>query len=177
MTRARTENMNCMLVTLDVSKYSGWLNVNAPCRVERSAMRRDEVRARRREERWATETQGSYTEDESNRTLWAREARRKHVVHVYDAGRVETQRLVEHIRRLPSRKGCYETRGEVRARKREGRGAKAARAVCSPNCKLGAYYGTRGRTANMLFMLATLDVSRLSGWLNTNVNCLVKGVL
>ena len=31
----RTWNMDRMLVTLDVSKLSGWLNAHAPCRVER----------------------------------------------------------------------------------------------------------------------------------------------
>ena len=30
----RTENMELMLVTLDVSKLSGWLNLYADCRVE-----------------------------------------------------------------------------------------------------------------------------------------------
>ena len=33
----RTINMFCMVVTLDVSRLSGWLNVAAPCRVEREA--------------------------------------------------------------------------------------------------------------------------------------------
>ena len=33
----RTENMPRMSVTLDVSKLSGWLNADAPCRVERLA--------------------------------------------------------------------------------------------------------------------------------------------
>ena len=33
----RTENMCCMVVTLDVSKLSGWLNALACCRVERRA--------------------------------------------------------------------------------------------------------------------------------------------
>ena len=33
----RTENMLVKLVTLDVSKFSGWLNANAYCRVEREA--------------------------------------------------------------------------------------------------------------------------------------------
>ena len=33
----RTLNMPCMVVTLDVSKLSGWLNAFAPCRVERRA--------------------------------------------------------------------------------------------------------------------------------------------
>ena len=39
-TRARAErtlNMYCMVVTLDVSKLSGWLNADAACRVERRA--------------------------------------------------------------------------------------------------------------------------------------------
>ena len=30
----RTWNMDCMFVTLDVSKLSGWLNADASCRVE-----------------------------------------------------------------------------------------------------------------------------------------------
>ena len=33
----RTWNMRCMVVTLDVSKLSGWLNADASCRVERRA--------------------------------------------------------------------------------------------------------------------------------------------
>ena len=33
----RTRNMDCMVVTLDVSKLSGWLNADADCRVERRA--------------------------------------------------------------------------------------------------------------------------------------------
>ena len=33
----RTENIPAMLVTLDVSKLSGWLNADAPCRVEKKA--------------------------------------------------------------------------------------------------------------------------------------------
>ena len=33
----RTQNMDPMSVTLDVSKLSGWLNADAPCRVEKEA--------------------------------------------------------------------------------------------------------------------------------------------
>ena len=40
----RTENMDCMVVTLDVSKLSGWLNFCAYCRVERGHATREEVR-------------------------------------------------------------------------------------------------------------------------------------
>ena len=31
----RTWNMPCMVVTLGVSRLSGWLNADAPCQVER----------------------------------------------------------------------------------------------------------------------------------------------
>ena len=33
----RTSNMDCMFATLDVSRLSGWLNADAPCRVERGS--------------------------------------------------------------------------------------------------------------------------------------------
>ena len=35
----RTSSIMVMLVTLDVSKLSGWLNADACCRVERAGMR------------------------------------------------------------------------------------------------------------------------------------------
>ena len=33
----RTINISSMYVTLDVSKLSGWLNADAPCRVKKEA--------------------------------------------------------------------------------------------------------------------------------------------
>ena len=46
----RTWNIKAMVVTLDVSKLSGWLNADARCRVERRAYDAGkEVRVRRRE--------------------------------------------------------------------------------------------------------------------------------
>ena len=47
----RTENIWRMVVTLDASKVSGWLNALAPCRAERGACTTcaGEVRAGRRE--------------------------------------------------------------------------------------------------------------------------------
>ena len=44
----RTENMYAMLMTLDVSRLSGWLNADALCRVKRK-LKRGDVRAERRE--------------------------------------------------------------------------------------------------------------------------------
>ena len=42
--------MACMVMTLDVSKLSGWLNADAPCRVEKRAYGAARgARARRRE--------------------------------------------------------------------------------------------------------------------------------
>ena len=45
----RTSNMDCMLVTLEVSKLSDWLNADAPCRESKGGHTvRDDVRAGRR---------------------------------------------------------------------------------------------------------------------------------
>ena len=55
---------------------------------------------------------------------WGQGTRRahiNHVGHVCDAGRVETQRLVERRRVLPSRKEAYKE-GEMRAGSQEGAG-------------------------------------------------------
>ena len=46
----RTKNMSCMVVTLEVSKLSGWLNADAICRGSKGGHTvRGEVRAWRRE--------------------------------------------------------------------------------------------------------------------------------
>jgi hypothetical protein len=49
----RTENMSCMVVTLDVSKLSGWLNADAPCRVERESINRAATGGPGRGRAWA----------------------------------------------------------------------------------------------------------------------------
>eukprot|EP00964_Phaeocystis_antarctica_P055341 scaffold32558_cov60-Phaeocystis_antarctica.AAC.3 len=60
----------------------------------------------------------------------ARGAHSEHGTHVCDAGRVEAQRLVEHLRVLPSRKGSMgRERGDMRRRASGGRGAGAAQAL------------------------------------------------
>ena len=41
----RTPNIHSMVVTLDVSRLSGWLNADAPCRVTGEARRRGDMRA------------------------------------------------------------------------------------------------------------------------------------
>ena len=103
----RTQNMPCMLVTLDVSKLSGWLKALADCRVERRAC--DAGRGAARE---ACEGFG-----------WRRRNR-----HVQGGGRGGRLKAVERAE----------------------------------------------RTWNMRCMLVTLDVSKLSGWLNTVAYCRVE---
>ena len=78
--------MRPMSVALDVSKLSGWLNADAFCRVER------------RIEMWMGYERGVQRgkgQPGIGRMTRAEPAHQKHAVHVCDAGRVETQRLVE----------------------------------------------------------------------------------
>eukprot|EP00964_Phaeocystis_antarctica_P083861 scaffold52794_cov50-Phaeocystis_antarctica.AAC.2 len=101
----------------------------------------------------------------------------EHGVHVRDAGRVEAERLVERRRGLPSRKegvqcgarcgpgarGHWPAAAHERHARREGPVVKAEGArACAE------------RTENMLRMSVTLDVSKLSGWLNADAYCRVE---
>ena len=101
----RTRNISRMVVTLDVSKLSDWLNTNAPCRVEERTHKVGSMRAGIREGVWG------------------------------------------------------------------GGGA------CSVQAKTQLGIGRRARaerTWNMSLIFVTLDVSRLSGWLNAVAYCRVE---
>eukprot|EP00964_Phaeocystis_antarctica_P063591 scaffold38171_cov50-Phaeocystis_antarctica.AAC.11 len=52
--RSRTRNMYPMLVTLDVSRLSGWLNDVAPCRVQREAYRESDMEGQETGGRWGS---------------------------------------------------------------------------------------------------------------------------
>ena len=94
----RTLNMDCMFVTLDVSKLSGWLNADAICRVERRACdARGEVRPGRREALGGGDAIGVHAEGPTRGCggQGTREAHVEHGVHGRDLGRVEAERLVE----------------------------------------------------------------------------------
>jgi len=100
----RTSNILRMSVTLDRSKLSGWLNASAFCRVKGRHGKRVTCKlgggvaggvecARKRV--GSIQVEG-----------WAgAEPHVKNPVHARDFGRVETQRLVERVRVLPSPKG------------------------------------------------------------------------
>ena len=66
-------------------------------------------------------------------------------------------------------------RGEPRAGRREAAGDRGARSV-QGRARLQIGEARRGdeRTANMPPMSLTLDVSKLSGWLNADARCRVK---
>ena len=81
-----------MFVTLDVSKLSGWLKYDAPCRVEKRA------HATRGERAWG-DGGASGMHREGPTQGWGpqgtRRAHVEHADHVCDAGRVEAELLVE----------------------------------------------------------------------------------
>ena len=100
----RTRNMLCMVVTLEVSKLSGWLNANANCR-----------------------------ESNGGHTVWC------------------------------------EVQGTGSGRRWRATAVHAARRG-GLDSRLGAGLGEE-RTLNMLLMSVTLEVSKLSGWLNDDAHC------
>ena len=70
-------------------------------------------------------------------------------------------------------KGGHTVRGaRVRAGRREAAGDRGARSVQGRglDCRLGAGHGEE-RTQNMRYMVVTLEVSKLSGWLNAHALC------
>eukprot|EP00964_Phaeocystis_antarctica_P153608 scaffold121952_cov65-Phaeocystis_antarctica.AAC.1 len=110
--------MPSMSVTLEVSKLSGWLNVDAYCRMpkEGRAMR-GEVQTGRPEvagDRGARSVQERARLQIGSRVRGG--AHVEHAVHVRDAGGVEAQRLVERRRELPraERRACDAGRGADR---------------------------------------------------------------
>eukprot|EP00964_Phaeocystis_antarctica_P045223 scaffold26021_cov41-Phaeocystis_antarctica.AAC.2 len=69
-------------------------------------------------------------------------------------------------------KGGHTVRGDVRAGRREAAGDRGASRAQGRglDCRLGAGHGEE-RTENMRYMAVTLEVSKLSGWLNADADC------
>ena len=95
----------------------------------------------------------------------------KHAVHACDLGCIKFHGLVERHRMLPGRneKRAYDAGRGARAWRRERRRATAAQAACTGglDCRFGVGHREE-RTENMVYMVVTLDVSKLSGWLNAD---------
>ena len=103
-----------------------------------------------------------------------RRAHSKHVGHVRDLGRVETQWLVERRRVLPSRKEDIRS-GRHAGRELGGRGGGGGACIVQARARLGIEGRARAeRTANMRCMSMTPDVSKLSDWLNAAAYCRVE---
>jgi len=64
-----------------------------------------------------------------------------------------------------------DVRGEVRPERWEGGGAVQTQVVCTGR---GPNDSRAERTWNILLMSVTLDVSKLSGWLNADARCRVE---
>eukprot|EP00964_Phaeocystis_antarctica_P103349 scaffold68639_cov42-Phaeocystis_antarctica.AAC.1 len=96
----------------------------------------------------------------------------EHVAHVRDAGGVEAQRLVERRRGLPrvERRAYGAGRDSAREAGGGGRPRCTQRAGGGPDCRLGAGHGEE-RTWNIWYIVVTLEVSKLSGWLNADADC------
>ena len=80
--------MPTIVVTLDVSRVSGWLKSDANC-AEWKRGGQQEVSGMRAGKLWIRNRCGAHL---------------KHAIHARDAGRIETQRLVERGCALPSQK-------------------------------------------------------------------------
>eukprot|EP00964_Phaeocystis_antarctica_P098977 scaffold64895_cov59-Phaeocystis_antarctica.AAC.1 len=119
--------MPYMVVTLDMSKLSGWSNNDAPCRESNGGHTVcEEVQSTgRREvasERGARGVQGRARLQFGSRARGG--AHVEHGFHVCDAGGVEAQRLVERRRALPK-----VVRGEHEGHGRDAGGVEAQRLV------------------------------------------------
>ena len=166
-----------MSVTLDVSKFSGWLNADANCRESKGghAVRGEPYGpggGRVAGDRGGKQRAGGRARLQIRGRAW-RGAHPEHAEHACDAGGVEAQRLVERYIVLPRvETKAYTMRSEARAGRREAEGDHGGkqRSGRGLDCRLGAGHGEK-RTQNMPLMSVTLDVSKLSGWLNADATC------
>eukprot|EP00964_Phaeocystis_antarctica_P031273 scaffold17702_cov57-Phaeocystis_antarctica.AAC.3 len=156
--------MPYMVVTLEVSKLSGWLNADAYCREskERHAMR-GEVQTGRPEV--AGDGGARSVQERARLQIGRRErggAHVEHQGHVRDAGGVEAQRMVERRRALPrvERTTCDAGRGADREAGGGGRPRCTQRAGEGSTADWEAGHGEE-RTENMWFMVVTPEVSQL----------------
>ena len=91
----------------------------------------------------------------------------EHVVHARDAGGVEAQRLVERLRGLPRVERRAYAWGEVSG----AAGAAGGRGASSVQKRARLQIRAVPCPWNICFMLVTLEVSKLSGWLNADAPC------
>ena len=160
----RTWNIVAILVTLDVSKVSGWLNADARCRVGRRGVRCGARCGPGGGRIWAGgSARSACTARGAGCEGWVGlgHAHDEHIAHVRDAGRVEAQRLVERRRGLPSRKaGVCDAMREVRAERRGVGGNGGASSVYGDGPTEARGPG-HARTLNIKLISVTPEVFQL----------------
>ena len=164
--------MEFMFVTLEVLKLSGWLNALANCRESNKGHTVwGEVHNTGRRE--AAGDHGARSVQRRARLQVGSRARGgahpEHGLHVRDAGGVEAQRLVERPRFLPivERRAYVRCGARVQASRRgRRRPARAGEGSTADWDRTGVE-----RTRNIWDMSVTLEVSKLSDWLNADACC------
>ena len=170
----RTPNMKRMFVTLEVSKLSGWLNADADCGVERRACDARRGTAREAPWRWVAATQSACAgrarlkagEDR------ARAERTQNMPSMFVT--LEVSKLSGWLNAdayCRGSKAGHAVGGEVCGSAGGRRRATAAASSVQERARLqrlGAGHGRSLRTPNMADMSVTLEVSKLSGWLNAD---------
>eukprot|EP00964_Phaeocystis_antarctica_P077973 scaffold48462_cov60-Phaeocystis_antarctica.AAC.5 len=173
----RTSNMLCMSVTLDVSKLSGWLNATAYCRVETRAYGVwGEVRDGRREgvgrERKHS-VQGEGLTGYWRRARAERTANMSSMCKTLDVSKLSGWLNVPAYCRVETR--AYGAECVARCGSGDGRASVGSASGVQGQGLTGHWRRARAeRTSNMLSMSVTLDVSKLSSWLNVPAYCRVK---
>ena len=121
-------------MTLEVSKFSGWLNAVASCQESNGGHTYGAVQGTGLAAAGGGRPRRTQRAGERARLRIRSRARGgahgEHVAHLCDAGGVEAQRLVERRRFLPRVGGrAHTVRGELRAGRREAAGNGGARSV------------------------------------------------
>jgi len=173
-------------VTLEVSKLSGWLKADARYRVEGRACDaggRGASREAGGPVGWWRHTRGMHV-DVARLKAWGPRARAERTSNMrYMVVTLEVSKLSGSLKadascRVEGRAcdaggerfepGGGRACGVVAAHKRHARGK-------GPTQGLGAKGTRAARTRNISNMVVTLEVTKLSGWLNTDAYCRVEG--
>ena len=168
--------MESMSVTLDVSKLSGWLNADC-CRVRRGG-----VGGGRHEGKQAEGWAGWSVAQAAGRPSTVKAEGRARAEHTRSMCPMSVTLNVSKLSgwlntdaRCRVRRGSIEGGVTCRQPRREGGvGWSVAQAAARPPTVEAEGRARAERTRNMDAMFVTLDVSKLSGWLNTDAPCQVE---
>ena len=181
----RTENMKLMVVTLEVSKLSGWLSADASCRESKGGHAVGAGRGAPAGAGWrwrATAVKAAFRAGLHCR-LGAKNREERTPNMPPMSVTLEVSKLSGWLNDdAPCResKGGHTVCGAWRyaGGRAAGGGATAAASNVQERarlCRLGAGHGEE-RTENMKLMVVTLEVSKLSGWLNDAAPCRKGGI-